>query len=371
MNKILLLASDFTRHFEEEKQADLVKILGLDMEVYVEEACLEAEFTLISSFSGQENKEPILVLSDATPGIYSDDIIEFKEDDAKAFYNTKGQLIAFKTTDSELAELEGKSFEEAAAFLGQQIYLSDDDEEIEDLYEITYVEDFISFSKAVKEIRFLLASYWMLEGVRIDHPELVTIEPTASIGKGTWLMGNVEIIGSTVIGENCLINDNSKIVDSTIGNHVVIKNSLIESSIMEDDTDIGPYSHLRPKAQIKKGAHIGNFVEVKNAVMGEGAKAGHLAYIGDADVGANVNIGCGVIFVNYDGKKKHRTSVGDNAFIGSNANLVAPVVVQEEAYVAAGSTITKTVEKGSLALERAEQKCISGYVDKKKKQGLL
>ncbi len=371
MDKILMLPSDFTKHYEEEDKAGFVRILGLDMNVYVEEACLEAELTLVDGEDNVDGDEEVLVLSDATPGIYSDDIIEMAADEEELFYNVKGQLIAFKADGEELTNLTEKSFEEAAAYLGIDIYLNDDDDEIEDLYEITYVEDLISFSKAVKEIRYLLASYWMLEGVRIDHPELVTIEPTVMIGKGTWLQGNVEILGNTVIGDDCIINDNSKIVDSVIEDRVVIKNSLIESSTMEEDSNIGPYSHLRPNAYLKKGVHIGNFVEVKNAVMGEGSKAGHLAYVGDADVGDNVNIGCGVVFVNYDGKKKHRTTVGDRAFVGSNANLVAPVVVEEEGFIAAGSTITQTVEKGSLAIERGEQKCISGYVDKKKKQGLL
>lgn len=137
---------------------------------------------------------------------------------------------------------------------------------------------------------------------------------------------------------------------------------------MKKGSDIGPYSHLRPKSVLGEKVHIGNFVEVKNANLGENTKAGHLAYIGDADLGKDINIGCGVIFVNYDGKNKFRSTVKDGGFVGSNANIVAPVVIEEDGYVAAGSTITKDVEKGALAIERAKQKNIQGWLEKKKKR---
>ena len=178
-------------------------------------------------------------------------------------------------------------------------------------------------------------------------------------------------MGETKIGSGCLITDRSDISDSTLGDQVTVRSSVIEESVMEEGSNIGPYSHLRPHAVIGPHVHIGNFVEVKKATLGEGTKAGHLAYIGDADVGKDVNISCGVIFCNYDGKNKHHTVVGDHAFLGSNANLVAPVELEDEAFVAAGSTITKKVEQGALAVERAEQKSIPGYVAKRKAKGLL
>lgn len=175
-------------------------------------------------------------------------------------------------------------------------------------------------------------------------------------------------MGNTVIGSNCVIEGSCRIENSIIHDNVKIDNSVIEDSIMEESSDIGPFSHLRPKAKLGRNVHIGNFVEVKNASLGDGTKAGHLAYIGDADLGKNINIGCGVIFVNYDGKFKHRSTVGDDAFIGSNSNIVAPVNIADEGYVAAGSTITKDVSEGELSIERAEQKNIAGYVEKKKKR---
>lgn len=133
---------------------------------------------------------------------------------------------------------------------------------------------------------------------------------------------------------------------------------------MANDSNIGPYSHLRPNSTIGERVHLGNFVEVKNAVIDEDSKVGHLTYVGDADLGKNINVGCGTIFVNYDGKNKHRATVGDNVFIGCNANLVAPVSVEKNTYIAAGSTITSDVPEGSLAIARARQENKADYFKK-------
>ena len=157
----------------------------------------------------------------------------------------------------------------------------------------------------------------------------------------------------------------STIKNSTIGEDVLIRSSEIEDSTIGRGTTVGPYAHLRPNSHVGENCKIGNFVEVKNSNVGDGSKMSHLAYIGDADVGSGVNIGCGVVFVNYDGRDKFRAKVGDNAFIGSNANLVAPIEVEDYGYVAAGSTITKKVLKGQLSLERAPQKNIDGWVERK------
>ncbi|MDO5026401.1 MAG: bifunctional UDP-N-acetylglucosamine diphosphorylase/glucosamine-1-phosphate N-acetyltransferase GlmU [Tissierellia bacterium] len=223
-------------------------------------------------------------------------------------------------------------------------------------------------AEASSILRKKINESYMNDGVIIETPEIVSIEPGVRIGKDTYISGNVYISGETIIGEDCTILGSTRIESSKIGNEVKIDNSIIESSTMDDYSDIGPYSHLRPKANIGKSVHIGNFVEVKNASLGEGTKAGHLAYIGDSDLGKNINIGCGVIFVNYDGKFKHRSKVGDNAFVGSNSNIIAPVTLADRAYIAAGSTITRDVDEGELSIERAEQKNIKGYSDKKKKR---
>lgn len=206
---------------------------------------------------------------------------------------------------------------------------------------------------------------YMLNGVIIENPDTVTIEKGVKIGQDTIIESNVKILGNTIIGENSFIGMNSRIIDSEIGNNVLIYSSFIDKSKIEEGADIGPFARLRPNSVINNNVHIGNFVEVKNAIIDSGTKAGHLAYIGDADLGKNINVSCGVIFANYDGSKKHRTIVGDDAFIGSNVNLVAPVEIADKAFLAAGSTITKNVDNGQLAIERAEQKNIDGYYNKK------
>lgn len=209
-------------------------------------------------------------------------------------------------------------------------------------------------------------NYWMDEGVTIVSPETVFIETGVTIGRDTVIHSNVHLQGNTVIGEDCTIYGQSRIINSVIGNSTSIESSVIEDSTVGSGTSIGPMAHLRPHNEVGDNVHIGNFVELKNSVFGNGSKAGHLAYIGDGDVGANVNIGCGVIFANYDGENKNRTVVKDNSFIGSNSNLVAPVTVEEGAYVAAGSTVTKDVESGALAIERSELKILGNWVENKK-----
>ena len=207
-------------------------------------------------------------------------------------------------------------------------------------------------------------------GVIIENPEIAYIDPEVEIGQDTIISGPVKLLGKTIIGKECIIEGSSRVDESIIADNVKIDNSVIENSKVGKGTDIGPYSHLRPNANLGENVHIGNFVEVKNAKLGNGTKAGHLAYIGDADLGEDINIGCGAIFVNYDGKFKHRSTIGNKAFIGSNSNIVAPVNIEDEGYIAAGSTITKNVKEGYLSIERAEQRNIEGYVEKKKKRDL-
>ena len=201
----------------------------------------------------------------------------------------------------------------------------------------------------------------MLNGVIIESPNTTFIEEGVEIGNDTIISGFVKIFGKTKIGKNCYIEGSTRINNSTIEDNVRIDNAVIEDAYMEKNSDIGPFARLRPNSHIGKNVHIGNFVEVKNSNVGKNTKAGHLAYIGDSDLGKNVNIGCGVVFVNYDGKNKHRS-------IGSNANIVAPVRVYKEGFVAAGSTITEDVSSGELIIERAEQKHIKGYVERKKEK---
>lgn len=208
----------------------------------------------------------------------------------------------------------------------------------------------------------------MLEGVTIIDPENTYIENGVSIGRDSIIYPGVVISGNSTIGRDCIIGENTRIENCTIEDRVEIYSSTIEESIIGERCTIGPYAHIRPDSRLGRDIRIGNFVEVKNSVLGDGTKAAHLAYIGDADVGKNVNIGCGVIFVNYDGETKARTTVEDNAFIGSNSNLIAPVIVRKRGYIAAGSTITDEVEEGCLSIARARQVNKYGWVDERQRR---
>lgn len=217
-------------------------------------------------------------------------------------------------------------------------------------------------------MRKRIAKKHMASGVTLINPDHTYIEKTVSIGPDTIIYPGAILTGNTVIGEDCTIGENSRIENSNIGNGVEVQNSTVIDSTVGDFTTIGPYAYLRPNSNLGKHVKIGDFVEVKNSTIGDNSKASHLAYVGDADVGKNVNIGCGVVFVNYDGKNKHRSTVEDNAFVGSNSNLIAPVTVKEGGYIACGSTITKDVPKGSLAIARGRQENKEGWADRK---GLL
>ena len=209
----------------------------------------------------------------------------------------------------------------------------------------------------------------MSQGVTFIDPETTYIEPLVTIGKDTIIYPNVYLQGKTVIGEDCVIEASVKIVDSTLEKNVYIKmGCVISQSRVGTGVDIGPYAHLRPLSDLRQGVHVGNFVEVKKSVLHEGVKAGHLTYLGDAEVGAGTNVGAGTITCNYDGEHKHRTIIGEKAFIGSNTALVAPVTVGAGAYIGAGSTITKEVPPGKLGISRARQVNLERRLVPKKKE---
>ncbi|MCC6345965.1 MAG: bifunctional UDP-N-acetylglucosamine diphosphorylase/glucosamine-1-phosphate N-acetyltransferase GlmU [Nitrospirales bacterium] len=200
------------------------------------------------------------------------------------------------------------------------------------------------------------------KGITFMDKNSVFIHPGVEIGEDTIIYPNVHIEGRTVIGSGCVLYPNSRIIDSVLGNGVVIKDStLIESSVVRDRAGVGPFAHLRPGSVIGPSAKIGNFVEIKQSVIGEGTKASHLSYLGDAEIGNGVNIGAGTITCNYDGRKKHKTIIEDGVFIGSDTQLVAPVRVGRGAYVGAGSTITREVPSLSLALSRTAQHHIENW----------
>ena len=224
-----------------------------------------------------------------------------------------------------------------------------------DFSESLGVNDRIALAQATKTMQRRINEEHMRNGVSLIDPDTAYIDAGVKIGNDTVIEGNVVIKGNTEIGSDCYITNGSRIVDSKIGNHVTITSSTLQEAEMDDNTDIGPNSHLRPKAVIRKGAHIGNFVEIKKAEIGENSKVGHLTYVGDATLGKDINVGCGTIFSNYDGVKKFHTNVGDHSFIGAGSTLIAPINVADHTFVAADSTITKDVDKYDMAIARGRQ----------------
>jgi bifunctional UDP-N-acetylglucosamine pyrophosphorylase/glucosamine-1-phosphate N-acetyltransferase len=209
----------------------------------------------------------------------------------------------------------------------------------------------------------------MRNGVTFRNPATVVIDSTVSIGADSVVYPFVTIEGTTKIGERCVIEPGVHLINVNVGDDVHLKSGTVaEDSVIESEAAVGPYAHLRPGTKLGKHVKVGNFVETKKAVFGEGAKASHLSYIGDADIGADVNIGAGTITCNYDGVNKHKTVLEDGVFIGSDTQLVAPVKVGRGAYVGAGSTITKDVPADALALSRVPQKVIEGWATKRREE---
>lgn len=217
------------------------------------------------------------------------------------------------------------------------------------------VNDLFSVSVAEKVLREQINKGHMLNGVSIINPETVTIGHDVEIESNVTIYPNTYITGPSVIKTGAKVGPNTEIHTSTIHENVIVKHSLVYDSLVNSNTVIGPFAHLRNGASIGEYNRIGNFVEVKNSKTGNGTKAAHLAYIGDTVTGDNVNFGCGSITVNYDGVKKHKTLIGHDVFIGCNTNLVAPIEVGDNVFIAAGSTVTKNIPKGALAIARNKQ----------------
>ena len=202
-------------------------------------------------------------------------------------------------------------------------------------------------------------------GVTIIDPNTTYIGIDVEIEQDTIIYPGNVIEGNTVIGKNCMLYPNSRINNSVIGEDVEIQSSVILESEVGNNTTVGPFAYIRPQSVIGKNVRIGDFVEIKKSTIGNNTKVSHLTYVGDAEVGEGCNFGCGTVTVNYDGKNKNKTIIGNNSFIGCNTNLISPVTVEDNTYIAAGSTITNDVKSGELAVARAKQRNIEGWVDKK------
>jgi len=240
---------------------------------------------------------------------------------------------------------------------------------LENPAEVTGINDRVQLAVAERYMRGRIVEDLMKAGVTVVDPPSTFIDRQVRIGRDTTIYPFTFIEGDTVIGEDCIIGPGSRIADATVGNGVRVQNAVVTESSIGDCCLIGPFAYLRPGTKLGKGIKVGDFVEIKNSQIGDGSKVPHLSYVGDAIVGEKVNIGCGTVTCNYDGRGKWLTRIGDGAFIGSNTNLVAPVEVGAGAYTGAGSTITKDIPAGALGVERAGQKVVpdwSGKIKRKK-----
>ena len=240
--------------------------------------------------------------------------------------------------------------------------------EVFDSSEVQGVNTFSQLANMERVLQKNKAERLMESGVQIMDPTRIDIRGTLKAGKGVVLDINCVFEGKVVLGDNVIIGPNCVVSDSKLDSGTVLKpNSVVEGADVGKNCSVGPFARLRPGAVLGDDVSVGNFVEVKKSVFGVGAKANHLAYVGDSEVGAGANIGAGTITCNYDGANKSKTKIGKNAFIGSNSSLVAPVSIGDEATVGAGSTITKDVKDGELAVGRSSQKNVAGWMRPKKK----
>ncbi len=230
------------------------------------------------------------------------------------------------------------------------------------------VNDMLQLYEADKIMRRRICQKHMAEGVYIWDIENTYIAPDVVIGQGTEIRPGCILNGSTVIEEDTVIGPNTTIENCRIGRGTTVANSVLKDSVVGEKTNVGPFAYVRPGSKIGNGCKVGDFVEIKNATLGDGTKASHLTYVGDSVVGQRVNFGCGTVTVNYDGSAKYKTLIGNDAFIGCNTNLVAPVSVGDGAYIAAGSTITDEVPGETLAIARARQVIKDNWTDKRKKK---
>jgi bifunctional UDP-N-acetylglucosamine pyrophosphorylase/glucosamine-1-phosphate N-acetyltransferase len=220
---------------------------------------------------------------------------------------------------------------------------------LEDRVEAMGINTRVHLAGVEAALREKINRRWMEAGVTMIDPATTYIDLDVSIGPDTIIYPNTHLLGKTTIGENCLIGPNSYVLDTQLGSGCVVRFSVVEQAVLEEDVDVGPFAHLRKGAHLARKVHMGNFGEVKNSYLGPGTKMGHFSYLGDTVTGENVNIGAGTITCNYDGVRKHPTNIGDNTFIGSDTLLVAPVTVGKNAKTGAGSVVTRDVPDDALA----------------------
>ncbi len=284
----------------------------------------------------------------------------FKQSEQITFLKTEDKYQALLIQAGLLKQLVGADFDFRAKDLLQRLALALGEQkveriEVENSLDFESLNNYRDLSRIFQDMLYEYKNHLLEQGVMMINPDSIVIEPSVKISSGTTILAGSYLTGKTKIAENCVIGPSARLENCQIAANVNIKDSTLIDSKVDSGTNVGPYAYLRPKSDIGKNCKIGDFVEVKNTKIDDGSKVSHLSYIGDGKVGKNVNVGCGTVFVNYDGKNKHLTEVEDNVFVGCNSNLVAPVKISAGAYIAAGSTITDAVPESTLAIARARQ----------------
>jgi bifunctional UDP-N-acetylglucosamine pyrophosphorylase/glucosamine-1-phosphate N-acetyltransferase len=289
-----------------------------------------------------------------------------------AFLKEEGQVAVFPCAVVPLALSGGSNYAyTAAASALAERFVSGNSDAVPGAQELpgyTAIYDLPRLQEREMECRSAIVRRHRENGVRIMDASAVYIDPRVEIGRGTVVLPGTILRGRTRIGENCTLGPNSMVRDCTVGDETEINASQLNESTVGSRTHVGPFAYVRPNCTIGDDIKVGDFVEVKNSVIGDGTKISHLTYVGDSDVGRHVNFGCGTVTTNYDGFHKFRTTVGDHVFIGCNTNLVAPVRVEDGAYIAAGATITEDVPKDALAIARARQTVKEGWAARRREK---
>ena len=260
------------------------------------------------------------------------------------------------STDNDQGEL---YLTDTVAMLATAMHL-----EVADADEVNGINNRRQLAQCEALLQQRLRQHWMDEGVTFIDPDSCTLSEGCCFGRDVVIEPQTHLRGNCQIGDNCRIGPGSLLEDATLGNNVSVVHSVVREASVGNDVAIGPFAHLRPAADVGDGCRIGNFVEVKKSQLGAGSKVNHLSYIGDATLGANVNVGAGTITANYDGVNKHRTVIGDNSKTGANSVLVAPVTIGDQVTIGAGSTITKNVPDDALAIGRAKQMTKEGWASR-------
>lgn len=238
----------------------------------------------------------------------------------------------------------------------------------DDSFKLNGINDLPTLAMFEEDLKREINLKHMMNGVYLMNPDTIVISPDAKIGSGTTIYPGCMIMGNTKIGKNCVVGPYTETMNAVFEDNVTCKQSVVYDSKILSGATVGPFTHLRMNSTVGVNDRIGNFVEMKNSTLGEKTNVAHLTYIGDTTCGSHVNWGCGTVTVNYDGKNKHKTIIGDNVFIGCNTNLIAPIKVANDSFIAAGSTVTYNIEQGEFVIARTRQEAKRGYADKYKKK---